>query len=280
MGRRPGGLALWAATCSTRRAANGRCSSHSLTLWLLLTLTPSSSSLRAVLLNAAVSRGAVLCRTPPEPRGGVEVSQGPLGSPALQPCQGRQAGGARARPRRVLRPRAAQFLTATGASGPPGPRGSPGVFAWACRPRGLRGSPASASCSFPLRHSPLAFLTPFCFFLYSCESYAFCLSSFKGYPRISACMFTGVSGQRRGGSQAGAALPPTLPASQGHVPFRGSRKRRPWTSRCVGVRGSSREPLLATRPSCATCFSGATFPENVLFPVSPERECRWADKST
>lgn len=247
---------------------------------LALTLTLSSSSLRAVLLNAAVSRGAVLCRTPPEPRGGVEVSQGPLGSPALQPCQGRHAGGARARPRRVLRPRAAQFLTATGASGPPGPRGSPGVFAWACRPRGLRGSPASASCSFPLRHSPLAFLTRFCFFLYSCESYAFCLSSFKGYPRISACMFTGVSGQRRGGSQAGAALPPTLPASQGHVPFRGSRKRRPWTSRCVGVRGSSREPLLATRPSCATCFSGATFPENVLFPVSPERECRWADKST
>lgn len=65
---------------------------------LALTLTLSSSSLRAVLLNAAVSRGAVLCRTPPEPRGGVEVSQGPLGSPALQPCQGRQAGGARAAP--------------------------------------------------------------------------------------------------------------------------------------------------------------------------------------
>lgn len=288
MGRRPGGLALWAATCSTRRARSRRQVllplAHTLALahthTLALTLTLSSSSLRAVLLNAAVSRGAVLCRTPPEPRGGVEVSQGPLGSPAPQPCQGRHAGGARARPRRVLRPRAAQFLTATGASGPPGPRGSPGVFAWACRPRGLRGSPASASCSFPLRRSPLAFLTPFCFFLYSCESYAFCLSSFKGYPRISACMFTGVSGQRRGGSQAGAALPPTLPASQGHVPFRGSRKRRPWTSRCVGVRGSSREPLLATRPSCATCFSGATFPENVLFPVSPERECRWADKST
>lgn len=286
MGRRPGGLALWAATCSTRRAANGRCSSHSLTLWLLLTLTLSLSH-----SHSAVRASELCCSTPlslggrPLPdstraQGGSRGLPGPPRQPRPAALSRSPGWGCPRGPRRVLRPRAAQFLTATGASGPPGPRGSPGVFAWACRPRGLRGSPASASCSFPLRHSPLAFLTPFCFFLYSCESYAFCLSSFKGYPRISACMFTGVSGQRRGGSQARAALPPTLPASQGHVPFRGSRKRRPWTSRCVGARGSSREPLLATRPSCATCFSGATFPENVLFPVSPERECRWADKST
>lgn len=59
MGRRPGGLALWAATCSTRRAANGRCSSHLLTLWLLLTLTlllsHSHSAVRASELCCSTS---------------------------------------------------------------------------------------------------------------------------------------------------------------------------------------------------------------------------------
>lgn len=59
MGRRPGGLALWAATCSTRRAANGRCSSHSLTLWLLLTLTPSLSH-----SHSAVRASELCCSTP------------------------------------------------------------------------------------------------------------------------------------------------------------------------------------------------------------------------
>lgn len=59
MGRRPGGLALWAATCSTRRAANGRCSSHSLTLWLLLTLTLSLSH-----SHSAVRASELCCSTP------------------------------------------------------------------------------------------------------------------------------------------------------------------------------------------------------------------------